>query len=158
DFWRVVAVASSVSNPPTEVTIFHPSIPSTKVQLQGNCWTESIAVNRSGAWRCMRKNMIYDPCFEVSGWTQQVICGANPVEHKSGFPLTLTMPLPSLPRDNTLPRPWLLELADGSVCAAATGTVAVIEGNPVLYPCNSPPHNETKALKLNCGLLERLHP
>jgi len=102
--------------------------------------------------------MIYDPCFEVSGWTQQVICGANPVEHKSGFPLILTRPLPSRPQDNTLPRPWLLELADGSVCEAATGTMAVIEGNPVLYPCNSPPHNEAKGSKLYCGLLERLHP
>jgi hypothetical protein len=153
-----LALQSSPSNPPTEVTIFRPSLASIGGEQQGNCWTDSIAVRRSGAWRCMRGNMIYDPCFEVRGRTKQVICDANPVSHKSGFTLILEKPLPSRPRDNAAPRPWLLELANGSVCEAATGTMAVIQGEPVRYPCSSQSPDELNGLKLNCGLLDRLHP
>lgn len=102
--------------------------------------------------------MIYDPCFEVTSRTKQMICGANPVSHKTGFWLILTKPLPVWPQDKALPRPWLLELADGSVCEAATGTMALIDGELVLYPCNSPSHSESEGSKLNCGLLDRLHP
>ena len=154
----VDAIPLSPFNPPTEVTIFRPPFPSTGGGREGNCWTDSIAVNRSGAWRCMLGNRIYDPCFEATGQTNQVICGANPVKHKDGFSLILTKPLPSRPQDKAPPQPWLLELADGSLCEAATGTMAVIDGEPVRYPCNSPSPGESKASKLNCGLLDKLHP
>ena len=51
----------------TEVIFFRPPLPSRTTATQsGRCWTESIAVNRPGAWRCMDKNMIFDPCFEIS--------------------------------------------------------------------------------------------
>jgi hypothetical protein len=81
----VDAVPLPPLNLPTEVTIFRPPLPSTGGEQEGNCWTNSIAVNRSDAWRCMLGNRIYDPCFEATGQTRQVICGANPVKHKDGF-------------------------------------------------------------------------
>lgn len=105
----------------------------------------------------MRENMIYDPCFEVPGRSKQVVCGANPVKHEDGFSLMLTEPLPSQPPGNTRPQPWLIELADGSVCEAATGTMAVIEGAPVRYPCSYPALKESKAPRIY-GLLGTLHP
>src|ERR1700722_17288946 len=41
----------------TSVTRFIPTVPSGDVR-KGMCWTESIAVSRSGAWRCMVGNGI----------------------------------------------------------------------------------------------------
>jgi hypothetical protein len=45
----VDAIPLTPFNPPTEVTIFRPALPSTGGEQGGNCWTDSIAVNRSGA-------------------------------------------------------------------------------------------------------------
>ncbi len=61
----------------TQVILFQPPVPA-DVEEGGRCWTDSIAVNRAGAWRCMRENFIYDPCFAVAGQPRQVICGADP--------------------------------------------------------------------------------
>jgi hypothetical protein len=142
----------------TQIIIFRPSLPSrATVQLSGRCWTESIAVNRSGAWRCMHKNAIYDPCFEIAGRHGQVICGANPVKYENGFALTLTQPLPPRPRLKAVPQPWLVELTDDSICEAATGTMAVIDGEPVRYPCSSSPPEESPKRRVYCGLLDTLH-
>jgi hypothetical protein len=142
----------------TEVRIFRPSLPSkAETRQSGRCWTESIAVNRPVAWRCMHENMIYDPCFEVAGRSQQVVCGASPVAHKDGF-LLPTQPLPVRPAANATPQPWLIELADGSVCEAATGTMAVIDGEPVRYPCTVSSSRKSGTDKVYCGLLSKLHP
>ena len=151
------ASPSSASYPPTQVTIFRPSLPLTGGKQQGHCWAASIAVNRSDAWRCMRGNMIYDPCFQVTGRARQVICGVNPVEQKKGFILSLTQPLPSRGQDNAAFRPWLIELSDGSLCESATGTMAVVEGQPVRYPCNSPSPYSSKHSQIYCGLVDQLH-
>jgi hypothetical protein len=152
----------AASAPPTrhtEVIIFQPSVRSqTKAEQSAHCWTESIVVNRPGAWRCMHKNMIYDPCFEVAGRSNQVVCGANPVKHENGFALVLTQPLPSRPSFNMAPQPWLIELADGAVCEATTGTMAVIGGEPVRYPCSASASEESQTPRVYCGLLGSLHP
>jgi len=108
----------------------------------------------------MRENMIYDPCFEVAGQSSRVVCGANPVKHENGFTLALTQPLPSRPPFNAAPQPWLIELADGAICEAATGTMAVIGGEPVRYPCSASPSDseESQKPRVYCGLLGTLHP
>jgi hypothetical protein len=142
----------------TEVIRFRPSLPSnTKAAQGGRCWTESIAVNRPGAWRCMHVNMIYDPCFEVTGRKKQVVCGANPIKHDNGFALMLVQPLPPQRSVTAAPQPWLIELADGSVCHAATGTMSVISDEPVRYSCSASASEESLTPRVYCGLLGTLH-
>ncbi|MBV8359500.1 MAG: hypothetical protein JO189_16410 [Deltaproteobacteria bacterium] len=160
-----ICLSAGFATPPapptrhTEVIIFRPPLlPQIKAEQGGRCWTESIAVNRPGVWRCMDGNLIYDPCFKIAGRNNQVICGANPVRHENGFALALTQPL--LPRSsfNIAPQPWLIELADGAVCEAATGTMAVIGSEPVRYPCSVSPSGESQTPRIYCGLLSTLHP
>lgn len=102
----------------------------------GRCWTQSIAVERTGAWRCMVGNFIYDPCFSVAGYRGSVVCGANPANEKPGFPLLLTQKLP--PRGRTPPsqRPWLVKLRSGAMCSLDTGTITVVDGLGVPYGCS----------------------
>jgi len=160
-----LALSAGFATPPTqptrhtEVIIFRPLLlPQTKAKRGGRCWTESIAVNRTGAWRCMEGNMIYDPCFEITGRSNQVVCGANPVKHENGFALALTQPLSPRPSSNMAPQPWLIELADGAVCEAATGTMAVIGSEPVRYPCSASLSEESQTPSVYYGLLGTLHP
>ena len=54
-----------------------PTVPGGDVR-EGGCWTESIAVTRSGAWRCMVNNGISDPCFAIPEKRDQLVCGADP--------------------------------------------------------------------------------
>lgn len=103
----------------------------------GYCWTESIAVQRPGAWRCMAGNEIHDPCFTSPRLADAVICGANPAIGKPGFALRLTRPLPQpSPIGATRPSPWLLKLADGAVCQAFTGTLPFVNKLIVRYGCS----------------------
>jgi hypothetical protein len=85
------AGAGSTLEKKTEVTVFRPPVPSGPSR-SGECWTESIAVSRSGAWRCMVGNEIYDPCFSSAGLIDAVICDANPAKGSAGFILKLTKP------------------------------------------------------------------
>ena len=50
------------------------------------------------------------------------------------------------------------ELADGNVCEAATGTMALIGGEPVRYPCIVSRPEESQKRRVDCGLLGTLHP
>ncbi len=120
----------------TRVVEFHPAIPSAAGRA-GNCWTDSIAVSRRGAWRCMAGNEIFDPCFENSGLTNAVICGANPAAGKAGFVLKLTEPLPA-PSSGapSFLRPWMVKLADGTTCEILTGTISSVNGLDVPYDCS----------------------
>lgn len=141
-------VVAAPSGGHTEVSIFTPEIPNAPVR-EGYCWTESIAVNRPGAWRCMIGNSIEDPCFSVAAVSDAVICGAGPVGPESGFLMKLTRPLPKTSIAPTQPAPWIVQLAIGqgqihepaamppptTYCVASTGTMPVIEGQPVRYSC-----------------------
>jgi hypothetical protein len=88
-------------------------------------------------------NAIYDPCFHLTAKANAVVCDADPSEHKAGFTLLLAEPLPeqkAAPPKS--PRPWIVELADGSKCRPYTGTMPFIQGLPPLsYYCQtrSPP-------------------
>jgi hypothetical protein len=105
----------------------------------------------------MHVNMIYDPCFEVTSRKKQVVCGANPIKHDNGFALMLVQPLPPQRSVTAAPQPWLIEVAHGSVCNAATGTMSVISDEPVRYPCSASASEQSLTPRVYCGLLGTLH-
>jgi hypothetical protein len=106
----------------------------------------------------MLKNMIYDPCFEVAGRDELVICGANPISHQQGFALELDQPLPPRHVPSGPAQPWLIELGDSAVCEAATETMAFIDNEPVRYPCRLLPAERSQTSRISCGLLDTLRP
>src|SRR5260370_20647467 len=89
----------------TSVIRFTPPVPSGEVR-EGSCWTESIAVGRSGAWRCMVGNSISDPCFGIPANPCELVFGANPALKTGGFVVKLTRPLPKLSHLNREDEPW----------------------------------------------------
>jgi hypothetical protein len=136
----------------TEVTLFQPRIPGGPSR-SGECWTDSIAVSRTGVWRCMVGNEIYDPCFSSAGLTDAVICDANPAQGSAGFILRLTKPLPKasswVPGH---PRPWLVKLADHTTCEIQTGTIAFVAGLDVPYGCSDSQKCSDKGCPYMTGL------
>ncbi len=119
----------------TEVITFAPPLPIGPVR-EGSCWTNSIAVTRPGAYRCMVGNSIEDPCFAVATNRDKLVCGANPVMKRDGFVLKLTKPLPAETQPPTVqPEPWMMKLADGSSCVAMTGTLVAVNGEPARWSC-----------------------
>jgi hypothetical protein len=118
----------------TNVIRFMPEVPSGDIR-DGSCWTESIAVTRSGAWRCAVGNSISDPCFAVPPNREQLVCGANPALKNSGFLLKLTKPLPKRSGHERKAEPWVFRLADNSVCEAMTGTMAIVNEEPARWSC-----------------------
>jgi hypothetical protein len=139
----------------TKVTLFQPRLPAGPSQ-SGECWTDSIAVSRSGVWRCMVGNEIYDPCFSSVGLTDAVICNANPARGSAGFILRLTKPLPkpSL-RVPAHPRPWLVKLADNTTCEIQTGTIAFVAGLDVPYGCSDSQKCSDKGCPHMTGLTDK---
>lgn len=118
----------------TNVILYSPPVPSGDVR-EGSCWTKSIAVSRTGAWRCMVGNSISDPCFTIAGDSKELVCGANPALKTRGFVLKLTKPLPKSSIAEPKPEPWLFVLADGSICEAMTATLAPVNGEPARWAC-----------------------
>jgi hypothetical protein len=127
--------ASSLIVSETSVIRFTPAIPSGNVR-EGSCWTESIAVSRSDAWRCTVGNGISDPCFTIPANRGQLICGANPALKTDGFVLKLTKPLPTAAHRDRKARPWIFRLADNSICQAMTGTLPSVNGEPARWSCS----------------------
>jgi hypothetical protein len=123
----------------TEVIFYVPSMPAGTPQ-DGSCWTGSIAAPRPGAWRCSVGNAIHDPCFQVPPHRDELVCGADPALGKNGFPLKLTKPLPaSGALASAIGQPWIMQLADNSICEAMTGTLPSVGGNPARWSCFLPP-------------------
>lgn len=120
----------------TQVIRFRPAVPKAHRQA-GECWTDSAAVDRAEAWRCVAGNEIYDPCFALAELKDAVVCGADPARRKPGFVLELAKPLPERsPSQLAEALPWMLKLADGSVCELTTGTSAQVDGQDVPYECS----------------------
>ncbi len=142
----VGTASAKTSTTDTRVIRVEPKVPESATR-KGHCWTESIADPARGAWRCMAVNQIYDPCFSVKGRTDQVVCGADPFEHDKPFLMQLTAPLKTAPaksvskveasREPPL-EPWLVELRDGTRCARMTGTLAIVDDQPVTFGCWKP--------------------
>jgi hypothetical protein len=141
----------------TEVTVFQPAVPGGSSR-SGECWTDSIAVSRSGAWRCMVGNEIYDPCFSNAGLTGAVICDANPARGSAGFILKLTKALPEpSSKGPAYPRPWLVKLADGATCEIETGTIALVAGLEVPYGCSDSQECGEKGCPYMTGLTDKFN-
>ena len=104
---------------PTKLLAFHPASMNVTGRISGNCWTASIAVNKSYAYRCMSGNEIHDPCFMLNA--KSVACPLDPA-HNSGVVMRLTKPLPKNPSSSMPVQPWVYVLASGGTCTIGTGT------------------------------------
>jgi hypothetical protein len=133
-FLAGIALAQPKVVPATQVITFHPA-GATGMAVKGNCWTESIALERADAWRCMVGNYIFDPCFSATPHATSVICNAYPT-HPVGMRVTLASPLPAHSAPHST-RPWSFVLGDGSYCAALTGTIDLYQGLPMDYGCSN---------------------
>ena len=120
----------------TKVIRFAPAVPRGDVR-EGSCWTDSIAVTRPGAWRCMVGNAISDPCFTMAskGNREQLVCDADPALNRPGFVLKLIKPLPRSSSRHQRAEPWIFRLADNSICEAMTGTLSLVNGEPARWSC-----------------------
>ncbi|MHB8382458.1 MAG: hypothetical protein ACYDC3_09000 [Candidatus Binataceae bacterium] len=141
----------------TQVSFFTPEFPA-GAPRDGSCWTNSIAVSRPGAWRCMIGNEIHDPCFQVPPHQGDVVCDANPATGQTGFVLKLTKPLPdNAPPPSESPEPWTMQLADGSICQPFTGTMPMVGGDGARWYCydqSVPMDNPARSR----GLVTKVHP
>jgi len=146
--WPAEEVVAAPTGGSTELITFDPAVPKGPSR-EGFCWGHSIALPRAGAWRCMIDNSIEDPCFARPDLFDAVICGANPATSDTGFLLKLTRPLPTQGSSPRGASPWIVELAIGqgqapgpyampppkTFCSRMTGTMAVVDGQPVPFSC-----------------------
>jgi len=119
----------------TQVIEFHPEGVPTQ-ERTGSCWSTSNVLNRIDAWRCIADNSIYDPCFNIPGNSQAVICDASPLSGSTGFKLNLTESLPARGSVSPVKSAWAFELADGTKCIFMGGATASFEGERVNYSCS----------------------
>ncbi len=84
-------------------------------------------------------NAIHDPCFQVPPQRDEVVCDANPATGSKGFVMKLNKPFPAetAPPAQS-PPPWIMQLADGSICEPFTGTRPAVNGEPAAWSCIKP--------------------
>ena len=104
-------------------------------QASGYCWTNSITVALSGAYRCLVGNDIADPCFvpPQPSTPATVACLADP--WSGARMVTLTHALPSTDPIGNAANPWAVQLANGARCVAVTGTVQRVDGVSLNLQC-----------------------
>ncbi len=121
----------------TNVIDYAPTRPIGPVQ-RGSCFSGALAVTDPHAWRCTVGNSIADPCFEIPGESDLLVCTPDPLTGDPGFPLQLTEPLPLSEAALTANgSPWLVELADGARCGVATGATGGVNGERINYLCTA---------------------
>jgi len=103
--------------------------------VRGTCWTDSIAVASSNAYRCMTTHSeIYDPCFSPPrGRISRLACMAVPWGKVTW--LVLRAGIRSLRHPSGTPRVWGEELSNGVRCTNAEGAVGRIDGAYLYYYC-----------------------
>ena len=153
---QIARAADATALSQTQVSFFTPAIPKGTPRA-GSCWTESIAVTRPGAWRCMIGNAIHDPCFQVPPLRGEVVCDANPATNQAGFVLKLTKPLPQTTPPSESPEPWTMLLADGSICQPFTGTMPMVGGDGARWFCYDPSAPLDSPARSR-GLVTKFHP
>lgn len=135
----------------TEVLKFSPPNLEKSKAKSGRCWTNSIASTRTDAFRCSEENSIWDPCFLVGDYadnlpTSYVYCpfGWN----SSNKDVTLSVNLEEVLHGEsplvatTSPKleetdPWLVVFDDGSECRILTGTLSNAYNNLAnIYGCS----------------------
>ena len=104
--------------------------------VKGTCWTSSIAVSTSNAYRCMtNKSLLYDPCFAPEARTfSQLACMASPWGEVTRFNLTAPIPKSAL-HPNTKPWVWADQLENGVRCIIDTGTGVEVDKVVLNYYC-----------------------
>jgi hypothetical protein len=126
----------------TAETVFQPftaaGIPTLQTTSKsGYCYTGSLAVNRSDAWRCFVGNFILDPCFSSPRVGGEVVCPG--INLSSGIEIRLTKPLPTGMADPGKPslrhEPWDIQLADGVHFLLSSGASNVVDGKRLNYFC-----------------------
>lgn len=120
-----LAAPCPTTTPKTDVLTFQPT-GAKGPDDTGRCWAGSIAVTRSGVWRCDSSHGIRDPCFDIPGDPTAVICLSNPFGDGKGTRLHLTSPLPHddasfYTSHPDLAHPWAFVLANGTTCQFAVG-------------------------------------
>jgi hypothetical protein len=118
--------------PAAQVKIFAPASTTVSRTVHGSCWTSSITVAASSAYRCYAGNTILDPCFAAAPAAREVSCYADP--WASAVRVLLSAALPK-PAPLAVTHPWALELANGKRCVAATGVVTRLGNVALLYRC-----------------------
>jgi hypothetical protein len=119
--------------PATKIVIFHPA-GTTGATRRGTCdMGESLALDRSDAWRCMVGNEIYDPCFSLRPHAGSVICDADPT-HPTGFVVVLPAPLPTHGPAHEA-QAWMIKLGNGVICGFFTGATGAVANLRINYGC-----------------------
>jgi hypothetical protein len=109
-------VALQTSASATIVSAYHPSGMRVTATLRGNCWTQSIAVARTDAYRCMVGNDIYDPCFAEG--PRRVACPSDLATNR-GIVIVVASLSPNTFSQRTA---WAMRLGNGAICEVTTGT------------------------------------
>ncbi len=126
------STSSSPAAQAAQAKVFVPVTATASRTVHGSCWTSSITVSSTAAYRCYAGNTILDPCFAADPAARDVSCYADPWSPAVRVLLAAPLPAPSaLP----VTHPWALELANGKRCVAATGVVNRIVGIALLYHC-----------------------
>jgi hypothetical protein len=102
---------------------------------KGSCFTSSLAVDGTDAWRCTAGNEILDPCFQPPRGDGPLVCLADPWSREVTR-LRLTRALPkATPVDAGKPMPWAVETSGDLRCTKLTGATDEIDGQRVSYGC-----------------------
>jgi hypothetical protein len=91
----------------------------------GNCWTGSLAAQRSDAWRCMTRHLIYDPCFAASPDATGVLCPTRGPWDPRVVELDVDA-LDGSMANRDRPSAWALQLSNGLRCGFLTGATSSI--------------------------------
>lgn len=126
------APRSPVSIPAAQAKVFVPASTTASRTLRGSCWTSSITVQSSTAYRCYGGNTILDPCFAATRTAREVTCYPDPWSSPIRVLLTAALPAPA---PLVVTHPWALELANGKRCVAATGVATRLGNLTMLYRC-----------------------
>jgi len=104
--------------------------------VRGTCWTSSIAVSSSNAYRCMTtKSVLYDPCFAPEAKTfAQLACMVSPWSKVTRLDLTAPISKAAL-HPNGKPWVWADQLGNGARCITDTGTGVEVDKVALNYYC-----------------------
>jgi hypothetical protein len=104
---------------------------------RGSCFSGSAASGRKDTWRCISRNLIYDPCFS-SPKVPFVLCPSGPGS-TSAIKIKLTKRLPAgfanKGKPSTSGLPWALQTVSGANCVLATGATNVVDRRRLNFFC-----------------------
>ena len=135
----------------TRVVVFQPFVSTglrpgvvVAARANGHCWTGSISDSEAYAWRCMRGDSIYDPCFSSRyqakpGYVVCPLYKKGSAEPSRVLRMTLRSSLPSegdAPRKGLKGRWWLIGLHNGVECQTTDGAASYVRGVPAVYYCD----------------------